>query len=260
MFMQIEWKMPPDTKLDLEEGVEPPESLYGFCVKTKYSRFHQYKGLYGVAIVDVADEEETTEMLSSLFPSFRESTYILWVEPTSPMDFDDEILGQLVREVVRRSGNLTIVAPEDREYVDQVTTESVYGGRVWKGYHTLGPSLSRMLRSFDYVDSGKPIEVVDVDLKWFWLSWWEKSHDYRPLTYPPHQPVLGWWKSGENEEAASIVAMVAAESEDAAWSAIDLDWPLLECRDKRFCEQVEKGKLPSDRFPLSDWMKERFNA
>lgn len=91
----------------------------------------------------------------------------------------------------------------------------------------------------------------------FWISWYETSEDHRPLTYPPNQAVLGWWCSGYRcfDNAAAICALVEAESEEEAENAILQDWPGE--KEWRFLSQVEKDYDLGDRFPLSDWMKER---
>ena len=92
----------------------------------------------------------------------------------------------------------------------------------------------------------------------FWLSWYEESEDYRPLTFPPNEAILGWWCSGYcSDDSSTIVALVEAGSEEAAWKAVRLDWP--EAVRERFCEAREDSYLPGDRFPLSDWMKERID-
>ena len=97
--------------------------------------------------------------------------------------------------------------------------------------------------------------------KLYWLSWYEKSEDCRPLRYPPGEQVLGWWISGErcSDGAATICAYVKASSEADAWKAIDEDWPD-SAREVRFCNQHDKP-IVSDRFPVDDgWMRERFEA
>ncbi len=92
----------------------------------------------------------------------------------------------------------------------------------------------------------------------YWLSWYQPTEDARPLTYPPNKSILGWWNSGSrcSDDAHTICALVDAQSEDAAKKAVTKDWP--EAKEWRFCAESD-GKL-SDRFPLSDWMKERMTA
>ena len=95
----------------------------------------------------------------------------------------------------------------------------------------------------------------------YWLSWYQAGPDYRPLTFPPNEAVLGWWCTGSGdhggfEDVSILCALVQAESEDAAWKAVLKDWP--DMIDHRFIEAVGANYIiTSDRFPLSDWMKPR---
>ncbi len=98
-------------------------------------------------------------------------------------------------------------------------------------------------------------------MKCFWMSWYQQSEDYRPLTYPPNAAILGWWCSGvrDDDEGSSILcAAVLAESMELAEAAVHLDWP--EAREWRFCSERDLNFLPGDRFPLAAWMAERFLA
>jgi|SRR5882757_6278637 len=91
----------------------------------------------------------------------------------------------------------------------------------------------------------------------YWLSWIQPTEDYRPLTDPPNVAVLGWWCSGyDSEDHATLCAGVWAKSEPAAKKHIQEDWP--EAKEWRFCEQQESNFIPSDRFPLEGWAKERW--
>lgn len=95
----------------------------------------------------------------------------------------------------------------------------------------------------------------------FWISWHQPGDDYRPLTYPPNESVLGWWCSGYTGggELSTLVALVEARSEDAAKAAILHDWP--DAGDWRFCIERDNEWLPSDRFPIDqDWMRERLQT
>jgi len=94
-------------------------------------------------------------------------------------------------------------------------------------------------------------------MKFFWISWIQPTEDYRPLSYPPLPPILGWWCTGTIGMESIICAMVKAQSKDEAEQIIKLDWP--EAKDWRFCDERVAGTL-SDRFPLSDWMVERFET
>lgn len=95
-------------------------------------------------------------------------------------------------------------------------------------------------------------------MKYFWISWYQRTSDYRPLSFPPNQRVLGWWKTGEvSDNSFTLVSLVKAKSEDDAKMSILIDWP--EAKDNwRFCDEKENTSL-SDRFQLSDWMEERIN-
>jgi hypothetical protein len=93
----------------------------------------------------------------------------------------------------------------------------------------------------------------------YWVSWVQVTEDYRPMNFPPHDRVLGWWKSGECEEGANLCAVVEGESELDACESIKQEWP--ECEDGgdwRFFQEVDNDFHPSDRFVLSDWMVPRF--
>lgn len=90
----------------------------------------------------------------------------------------------------------------------------------------------------------------------FWMSWYQPTEDHRPLAFPPNAAILGWWCTGyRHDNAATICALVQAESEEAAWDAVKKDWPEME---QRFSGEREPDyAIKSDRFPLSDWMRER---
>ena len=97
-------------------------------------------------------------------------------------------------------------------------------------------------------------------MKYFWMSWYQpfdETEDYKPLTYPPNTAILGWWCSGRTETGATICAWVKANCEEKAKEAIRQDWP--EAEDWRFCDEKEKP-TNSSRFPVSDWMIERFKG
>ena len=90
----------------------------------------------------------------------------------------------------------------------------------------------------------------------FWVSWVQPTEDHRPLGFPPHEPVIGWWCSGyDSNDHATLVALVEAENEKAAEVAIKKEWP--EWDGWRFIEDREADWKPNDRFPLSDWMEQR---
>ncbi len=99
----------------------------------------------------------------------------------------------------------------------------------------------------------------------FWISWVQPTSDYRPITYPPNNAIIGYWCSGsssdmdeednDDTDAWILCALVQACNENEAKEAIYKDWP--EATEWRFFEPKSNNWLPSDRFPLEDWMKER---
>jgi hypothetical protein len=96
-------------------------------------------------------------------------------------------------------------------------------------------------------------------MKRFWMSWFQPTEDHRPLTYPPNAGILGWWCSGQREDGAwTLCALVQARWELPAKIAVRKDWP--EATEWRFVREVASDFSPGDRFPLSDWMKERMQV
>lgn len=91
----------------------------------------------------------------------------------------------------------------------------------------------------------------------YWLSWMQPTKDFRPLAFPPREPILGWWRSGETDDGWTLCAMVLAPDEQSAKALIRTEWP--EAEQWRFCDEKASAGL-SDRFPLSDWMRPRFAA
>lgn len=90
-----------------------------------------------------------------------------------------------------------------------------------------------------------------------WISWVQPTEDHRPINFPPTESVLAWWCTGEkggDTPASTLVALVDAEDEDAAKSAVLCNWP--EATEWRFCEDKSDKKF-SSRFPVSYWMKKR---
>jgi hypothetical protein len=92
----------------------------------------------------------------------------------------------------------------------------------------------------------------------WWISWRQTTADYRPLTFPPNEAILGWWCSGCGDDYATICAMVRADSEKSARAAVKIDWP--EAAHWRFCEPRETPMLDGGRFKQEGWMLERFAA
>ncbi|HHN9180003.1 TPA: hypothetical protein ACP63B_002856 [Escherichia coli] len=87
-----------------------------------------------------------------------------------------------------------------------------------------------------------------------WISWYQPTADYRPNQYPPTIGVLAWWKTGEGDKGMTLVALVDAETEEAAKEHIRLNWP--EASEWRFCED-KTDKTFSCRYPVQDWMVAR---
>lgn len=65
----------------------------------------------------------------------------------------------------------------------------------------------------------------------WWLSWYQPGPDYRPLTYPPNEQILGWWCTGQGGPVAgsdvdlfTLCALVEAKTEAAAWKAVRKDF------------------------------------
>lgn len=91
-----------------------------------------------------------------------------------------------------------------------------------------------------------------------WISWYQPTDDYRPLTDPPADGILGWWCSGyDQDDVPSICALVDVDSSDpeSAKKVILHSWP--EADRWRFCDPREDDYLPGDRFPLKPWMEDR---
>ena len=96
----------------------------------------------------------------------------------------------------------------------------------------------------------------------YWISWWQPGDDPRPLHFPPKDPrVLGWWRTGQGDEATTICALVEAGSDEQARQAVATDWPESAGTEWRFIERKDGSEWTpgGNRFPLSDWMKQRLN-
>jgi hypothetical protein len=101
---------------------------------------------------------------------------------------------------------------------------------------------------------------VNGAVKRFWLSWPQPTEDFRPLTDPPDERVVGWWCSGyDSRDRATLCALVNATNLAEAKAAVRASWP--EAPSKRAAWRIEDEHepawLPGDRFPLSDWMLQR---
>lgn len=99
---------------------------------------------------------------------------------------------------------------------------------------------------------------ADSGKKRYWISWYQPTEDYRPLSDPPNEHVLGWWCSGSriSDDAATLCAVVAGADEHEAKAAVKCDWP--EATEWRFVEEKPSDFIPGDRFPVEGgWVKQR---
>lgn len=87
-----------------------------------------------------------------------------------------------------------------------------------------------------------------------WISWFQPTEDYRPVSYPPTEKVFAWWCTGYTERGATLVAFIDVDDQEQAQHHVKLNWP--EAENWRFCED-KNDKTFGDRFPLEDWMIER---
>jgi len=94
----------------------------------------------------------------------------------------------------------------------------------------------------------------------WWCSWVSAEPDYRPLSSPPNAAILGWWKSGETADGDStLVALIQANGEGEASASVRKDWPEFD-GGWRFIDEVGADWVLGDRFPVSEWMKERMRG
>lgn len=100
--------------------------------------------------------------------------------------------------------------------------------------------------------------------KRFWVSWYQPTEDYRPLTDPPNKNVLAWWCSGsrtvmtngDERDEAILCAMVLGANECEVEKAVRKSWP--EVKHWRFYDEVAADWLPGNRFPIEkEWERER---
>lgn len=99
-------------------------------------------------------------------------------------------------------------------------------------------------------------------MKRYWISWVCAADDYRPLTFPPHEAICGWWCSGRDaSDNAILCAVVDAASDSDAAQAIFREWPeaaeAVQQSGWRFMEQRVQGWSPGDRFLAAPWMVDR---
>ena len=103
--------------------------------------------------------------------------------------------------------------------------------------------------------------TTDTPNNYYWVGWVQPTADYRPLTYPPNQAILGWWCTGKLlsdhvYDGATLAALVKASDEATAKTAVLNDWP--EAKDWRFCDGMKSLPVLGSRYPLAAWMQERF--
>ncbi len=96
----------------------------------------------------------------------------------------------------------------------------------------------------------------------FWVSWLQPTDDYRAVTFPPNEAIIGYWCSGYDGpgevEIPILCAVVDAADEEAAAEAVRKDWP--EWTAWRFIQERSPSYRPGDRFPIDvEWMQKRFN-
>lgn len=91
----------------------------------------------------------------------------------------------------------------------------------------------------------------------WWLSW------YHLPSYSEFEMHTPWWISGMrlNDDAATIVAMVRAPSEQEAWRVVQAAYDIAPKPgvEQRFCDEIPPGvPLPWDhedpRFAWAEWM------
>lgn len=94
----------------------------------------------------------------------------------------------------------------------------------------------------------------------YWVSWVCTEDDYRPVSCPPNENVLGWWCTGQDSnDNAILCAMVFSETYDSGViDSIQKDWPEF-AGDFRLFEVHKTLKL-SDRFVVSEWMEPRLHG
>jgi hypothetical protein len=90
-----------------------------------------------------------------------------------------------------------------------------------------------------------------------WISWnqhgdAEHEPDNRPVAWPPPAEVLAFWGTGSGDGYCTVVALVRADSEDAAVALIEEAWsPGI--GKWRFNDACDSEKPPNDRFPPPHW-------
>ncbi len=94
----------------------------------------------------------------------------------------------------------------------------------------------------------------------YWVSWEQPTKDFRPLNDPPTDAILGWWCSGYDANDTPILcAAIQGVGVLDAIVQIAKEWPESPHWEDgfRFFDEKPDSWMPSNRFPLSDWMRER---
>jgi hypothetical protein len=98
----------------------------------------------------------------------------------------------------------------------------------------------------------------------YWISWAQPTDDFRPLTFPPNEAILGWWRSGyDSNDHATICALVEVDHNrpELATVAIIKEWPevkeVVKAGEWRFFNRVDSSWNPTDRFVREPWMTQR---
>jgi hypothetical protein len=90
-------------------------------------------------------------------------------------------------------------------------------------------------------------------MKRFWISWWDTSTE--PGQHLPVGTFAHFWVSGQRMDdvgAHSMVALIDAENEDAAWALADVMYPGASSSERRFSNEKPLDYTPGDRFPIRE--------
>lgn len=93
-------------------------------------------------------------------------------------------------------------------------------------------------------------------MKRYWATWETPTECFLPMTYPPTPAIKGWWKIETNDTGEAILcAVVDADGIKDAKAQIIYDWP--EATSFNFCNMKSTSWMPSKKYILEKWMKER---
>ena len=112
--------------------------------------------------------------------------------------------------------------------------------------------------------------------KRYWIGWYNLEEDWVPWSQlnnvPPIESVLGYWCTGSawipsrKSWSPTMVAAIDEYSVAFAMQILEYEWPcterMLESHEDilRFVKVKDPDYMPSDRFPLYDWMRPRFTT